>query len=189
VVDQQDGGRRVLFVLGSSRAEGNSELLARRAAASLPRGTQSTWLALRDLTLRDFADLRHVGDGSAPVPEGDEKLLFEATTAATEVVIVSPLYWYSVSSAVKRYLDHWAGWMRVPGAGFVEAMAGKTLWSVTVCAGDADRAQPLVDMLRHSAEFLRMQWGGALLGNGSAPGDVLHDADALAAAQTFLLPS
>jgi hypothetical protein len=30
-----------------------------------------------------------------------------------------------------------------------------------------------------------MDWGGVLLGNGSRPGDVLLDADAMSAASTF----
>jgi hypothetical protein len=30
-----------------------------------------------------------------------------------------------------------------------------------------------------------MNWGGVLLGNGSRPGDVLLDADAMSAAATF----
>jgi len=189
VTDQRDGDRNVLFVLGSPRAGGNSEILARRAAAALPERARTTWLALRDLSLPAFTDLRHVGDGTTPPPEGDEKVLFDATTSATDVVIVTPLYWYNVSASVKLYLDHWSGWMRVAGAGFTESMAGKTLWAVTAYAGEAAKAGPLTDVLRQCAGFLGMRWGGALLGNGTAPGDVVRDTGAVTSAGSFLLTS
>ncbi len=58
------------------------------------------------------------------VPEGNERLLWEATLWATDVVIASPLYWYSVSATTKRYLDHWSGWLRVEGAPLKERMRG-----------------------------------------------------------------
>jgi hypothetical protein len=40
--------------------------------------------------------------------------------------------------------------------------------------------------VRKTAEYLDMRWGGALLGNGSKPDDVLNDTEALCDADTFL---
>ena len=37
----------------------------------------------------------------------------------------------------------------------------------------------------NSAAYLGMRFGGVLLGNGSKPGDVLNDTEALARAKTF----
>ena len=115
--------RRFLFVLGSSRPDGNSEMLARLAAEQLPDGVEQRWLDLAEHPLPDFEDLRH--DSDHVRPEGDSRaLLLDATLAATDIVIVSPLYWYSVSAHVKRYLDHWSGWLRTPGLDFKKTMAG-----------------------------------------------------------------
>ncbi|MCU7823838.1 flavodoxin family protein [Kitasatospora sp. DSM 101779] len=177
--------RRFLFLLGSTRADGNAELLARRAAEHLPAGTEQQWLTLTDLPLPEFADQRH--DGTYPPPTGHARTLLDATLAATDLVIVSPLYWYSVSTPVKHYLDHWSGWMRVPGTDFKARMAGRTLWAVSAYAGtDPADADPLAGMLRRSADYLSMRWGGLLLGSGSRPGDVLADEEALLAAKSFL---
>ncbi|MFF2731646.1 flavodoxin family protein [Streptomyces sp. NPDC058008] len=177
--------RDVLFLLGSSRAGGNTETLARLAAEQLPAGTGQRWLDLRELPLPDFEDRRHAG--GHPAPAGHAATLLEATLAATDVVIASPLYWYAVSTSAKRYLDHWSGWLRDPGAGFRQRMAGKTLWGVTALADtDPSAADPLVGTLRNSARYLGMRWGGVLLGNGSRPGDVLSDTGAVARAKTFL---
>ncbi|MFD4030152.1 flavodoxin family protein [Streptomyces sp. NPDC058637] len=177
--------RSFLFVLGSSRADGNTETLARLAAEQLPAGYEQRWLDLRDIPLPDFEDLRH-GDGGHSTPTGHAATLLEATLGATDVVIASPLYWYAVSTSTKRYLDHWSGWLEVPGIGFEGRMAGKTLWGVTALADrDPEVAEPLAGTLRNSARYLGMRWGGVLLGNGTKPGDVLSDTGAVSRAKTF----
>ncbi|MBZ3907289.1 flavodoxin family protein [Streptomyces griseiscabiei] len=177
--------RRFLFVLGSSRPDGNSEMLARAAAEQLPGDVERRWLDLAEHRLPDFEDLRH--DSDHVRPEGDSRaVLLDATLAATDLVIVSPLYWYSVSAHVKRYLDHWSGWLRTPGLDFKQTMAGRTLWGVTALAHEEEEvAEPLVGTLNNSAAYLGMRFGGVLLGNGSKPGDVLRDTAALTRAKTF----
>ncbi|MDG4860513.1 NAD(P)H-dependent oxidoreductase [Streptomyces sp. T-3] len=181
--------RKFLFVLGSSRRGGNTELLARRAAEQLPSSVQQTWLHLEELDIPDFQDRRH-GTGLAyEEPAGDVATLLDATLEATDLVIASPLYWYSVSASTKRYLDHWSGWQRVPGADFKQRMAGHRLWGVTALAEQDERlADPLVGTLRNTAAYLSMEFGGVLFGNGSRPEDVLQDGAALARAKTFFSP-
>ncbi|WP_406494638.1 NAD(P)H-dependent oxidoreductase [Streptomyces sp. NBC_01604] len=177
--------RRFLFVLGSSRTESNSEMLARKAADQLPADVEQEWISLAEHPLPDFVDLRHDSDHVRPT-EGELALLLDATLAATDIVIVSPLYWYSVSAPVKRYLDYWSGWLRTPGVDFKATLAGRTLWGVTVLAHEEEEvADPLVGTLNHSAAYMGMHFGGVLLGNGSKPGDVLKDTGALTRAKTF----
>ncbi|MFM9594835.1 flavodoxin family protein [Streptomyces scabiei] len=179
--------RRFLFVLDSHRGNGNTELLARRAAAQLPAEWEQEWISLAEHPLPDYDDLWHgVGHTTRPEEGGNLARLFEATYAATDIVIASPVRWFSLSSRTKRYLDHWPAWLDAPGADFGAAMAGRTLWAVTASAGDPGRiAEPLVGTLGNLAAHLRMNFGGVLHGNGTAPGDVLKDAAALAHARTF----
>jgi NAD(P)H-dependent FMN reductase len=175
-----------LFVLGSTRRNGNSEALARLAAATLPESVKQEWLRLSDLPLPAFEDVRHTGTGIYEEPTGNARVLWQATREATDLVIVSPLYWYSLSASVKLYLDHWSGWMRVPGTDFLRDMRGKTMWGVTAYASaEAEFADPLVGTLRNCADYLGMRWGGMLLANGSRPGQVLDDPTALDRALNF----
>ncbi|OSZ60473.1 flavodoxin [Streptomyces pharetrae CZA14] len=176
--------RRFLFLLGSSRRDGNTELLARRAAEQLPEDVEQRWISLAEHPLPDFEDRRH-GTDAARAEHENSVLLREATLAATDLVIASPLYWYSVTTPTKRYLDHWSAWLRTPGVDFRAAMAGRTLWGVTALATEAVVAGPLIGTLNHSAAYMGMRFGGVLLGNGSKPGDVLNDSEALARAKTF----
>ncbi|MFE0520049.1 flavodoxin family protein [Streptomyces sp. NPDC058954] len=179
-------GRRFLFVLGSSRADGNTELLARKAAEQLPADVEQRWISLADHPLPDFVDQRHDSDHVRPPAGSAAALLLDATLAATDLVIASPLYWYSVSGLTKRYLDYWSGWLRTPGVDFKATMAGRTLWGVAALAHqEAVVADPLTGTLNNSAAYMGMRFGGVLLGNGSGPGDVLNDTDALSRAKTF----
>jgi putative NADPH-quinone reductase len=182
----QDGShRRFTFLLSSARAGGNTELLTRKAAEHLAPEHAQVWLNLSELPLPSFEDIRH-SVGVYPEPEGNEKILFDATLGATDLVFAVPLYWYSVPTTAKHYLDYWSGWLRVPGADFRGRMAGKTLWGVCVLSEeDQSRADPLIRMLENTADYLKMRFGGVLLGNGSRPGDVSADQAALANATTF----
>ncbi|MFI7383802.1 flavodoxin family protein [Streptomyces sp. NPDC049813] len=158
--------RDFLFVLASHRAGGRTEELARKFAADLPPAAAQRWLRLADLTLPDFVD--HRGDGSGTVPPGEnESRLLKATLGASDLVIVSPLYWYSVSASAKRYLDYWGRWLELEGVGFRERMKGKRLWAVcTLSTGkDLDDTRPMIDMLSKSAAYLGMEWSGALVGD------------------------
>ncbi|HET6704343.1 NAD(P)H-dependent oxidoreductase [Amycolatopsis sp.] len=175
--------RSFLFLVGAARAGGNTEMLARRAAKELPRDVEQRWIRLPEVPLPPFEDRRH-GAGEHPPPGANEQLLMDATFAATDIVVVSPVYWYSVAASVKLYLDYWSGWMRLP-VEFKPRMRGKALWGVSVLSETAREARPLIGTLELCAEYLGMNWGGVLLGNGSRPGDVLLDADAMSAAQTF----
>jgi multimeric flavodoxin WrbA len=177
---------RFLFLLCSGRREGNSETLARRAAARLPRDVEQSWLSLLDLELPPFEDVRHSGAGHYPPPECAGKTLLDATLLATDLVLIVPLYWYGVPGRAKNYLDHWSGWMRVPDLAFRDKMAGKTMWAVTALSEeDFSVADPLLGTLRLSADYMGMRWGGELLGYANRPGDILNDATALQRADTF----
>jgi len=182
---QNESHRRFTFLLSSARAGGNTELLTRKAAEQLAPQHEQVWLNLSALPLSPFEDIRH-SVGVYPQPEGNEKILFDATLDATDLVFAVPLYWYSVPTSAKHYLDYWSGWLRVPDADFRARMAGKTLWVVCVLSEeDQSQANPLIQMLENTAGYLKMRFGGVLLGYGSRPGDISADQTALANATTF----
>jgi multimeric flavodoxin WrbA len=182
--------RRILFLLASTRVDGNTEQLARRAAAALSSQVEQRWLRLDELPLAPFVDIRHDA-GVYPEPEGNARALLDATLWATDLVLVAPTYWYSLPAAAKLYLDYWSAWMRVPGLQFRAALKGRRLFGITVNSdapeSGAEGSAPLVAALSLSADYMEMDWRGALVGHGSRPGDVLADGGALEAAKTFLI--
>ena len=110
--------------------------------------------------------------------------LLDATMACTDLVLVSPVYWYSFPSALKTYLDHWSAWMRIEDLPFKEAMSRKRLHLITT-SGNRAKAQPMIDSTRLCAEFLSMDFAGALWGKGGPPGAVQSDDAARMAADGF----
>lgn len=175
---------RVLFLLASARANGNSEQLARHAVAGLGESVEQHWIALRDCPLDAFQDLRHPVEYGEPV--GNAKQLVEATLAADHIVFVSPVYWYSVPAPLKLYLDYWSHWMRVDSLEFTAQMAQKSLRVIAALAGPAEQATPMMQSLELCANYMKMTWAGFALGNGSAPGDVMNDTAALESATKLL---
>ena len=76
--------------------------------------------------------------------------------------------------------------MRVPGVNFADRMTGKRMWAVTALSDeDYSVADPLIGTLKLTAAYLHMHWGGALLGFGNRPAEVLQDFDALCRADAF----
>lgn len=126
--------RSFLFVVSSTRPDGNTEQLARRAAEVLPATDAQTWLRLTDYPLEPFADTRHSTGYTAPT--GNAKLLCDATLAATDLVIVAPVYWYSMPWPLALYLDHWSAWMRIKELEFTATMKGRALHAVVVDSDD-----------------------------------------------------
>ncbi|MEO5689393.1 MAG: NAD(P)H-dependent oxidoreductase [Burkholderiaceae bacterium] len=178
--------RHFLFIVSSARipgALGNTEWLAREAARHLPAGATSTWLHLNGLDLADFEDRRH-DIGVYPMPTGDTVRLLDATLEASDLVFVSPLYWYSFPNRLKRYLDHWSAWMRIEGLDFKGRMSAKRVWTITT-SGSREKTQPMFDSLKLCAQFLAMQWQAPLWGQGGAPGAVEKDVAAIAAAASY----
>src|SRR5215203_3074433 len=178
--------REIVFILGSARYNGNTEALAQYAARSLSSQVKQNWIHLLDHSLPTFEDIRHHENRKYSVTSKIEKTVLEATMSATDIVIASPVYWYSISASTKLYLDHWSGWMRLDGVDFKARMASKILWAIAALSDvDCSGAQPLIDTLHLSADYMKMNWGGALLGYGNRPRDVLLDAPSLERAEKF----
>jgi multimeric flavodoxin WrbA len=180
--------RRFLFLVASTREpghEGNSEWLARRAAEALPADVEQEWIHVGRMSLPPFVDVRHT-KGEYPMPEGDLRTLLDASLAATDIVFVSPVYWYSIPWPLKIYLDHWSAWLRVPGLAFKDRMSAKSLHVITT-SGDREKAQPMIDSYELCAAFMSMRWRGALWGKGGPPRAIESDAAAIEAARGFLI--
>ena len=188
--DQTTNNREFLFLIGSARTGGNTETLTRRAAEALPNSVAQNWLSLLEHTLPCFEDIRHEDGREYRVSTEAERIILGATLAATDIVVVSPLYWYSVTTSIKLYLDHWSGWMRLDGVDFKKRMAGKTMWCVTVLSDeDFAVADPLIHTLRLSADYMGMNYAGTLIGYGSRPGDVMKDAPSIERASRCFAPA
>jgi NAD(P)H-dependent FMN reductase len=174
--------RHFLFLLSSARREGNSQRLARAAADCLSPVAQS-WIDLTDLALPPYHDLRPATE----LPQGALAGVMAAMRAASDIVLVAPVYWYALPAPAKLLFDHWSGWFDAAETGFADWAREKRVFLITTRA-DPDPTVPLAmeEMVKRSVTWLGMGWGGALHGIGDAPGDIQRDQSALLQAQGFL---
>lgn len=145
---------------------GNTVWKAHQAAASLPADTAKSWAHLARAGISEFVDQRHTV-GSYPMPEDGSVMrqLLDQTLACTDLVFIAPVYWFSLPSTIKAYLDHWSAWLRVPGLEFKAQMSHKRLWLITT-NDDRAKAQPMIDSTAMCAKFLEIPLAGVLLGKG-----------------------
>ena len=173
----------ILFLLGSARIAGNSELLAIEAAKSLSLNVNQHWIRLSDYPLGAFHDVRHKDERTYEMPKGNALTLLDATLAADAILFACPVYWYSLPAPAKLYLDHWSHWMRIPKLNFRAKMKGKEMYLVAAMAGpDSSDSEPLIRSLQLTANYLDMEWGGVILAHANAAGDVLSKPETLIAA-------
>src|SRR5690606_7561493 len=121
-------------------------------------------------------DVRHT-DNPVPRIDDDYDALLERVLAAEALLLAAPVYWYAVPGVLKDFLDRWSGSLRDPALRFRERMRGKWVFVATVVSEeDRSVAEPLVRSLWLTCRYMDMRWGGAAVGYGNRPGDVVHDA-------------
>jgi multimeric flavodoxin WrbA len=110
---------------------------------------------------------------------GIQELILEADAVLHAV----PVYFWSMSSQMKAYLDRWcvffdAEW-RWQKACYPK-MRGKRIGLLTVC-GDPDphTADPIVHSFRMTAEMTKMHWLGAVMASASDKGEIKGNGAAL----------
>lgn len=166
-------------IYGSSR-KGNSEWLGVRALEGIPH--QSVDLA--NTMIQPVEDRRHHG-GFLPIGD-DYRRIVEEMLQHEDIVFITPIYWYSMSTKMKLFIDRFSESLRDEDLRFRERMQGKRFHLIAV-GGDDPKAkgQALVMQFEHIAEFLGARLETAILAEGNAPGDVVHDQDALAEIDAF----
>ncbi|WP_028546923.1 flavodoxin family protein [Paenibacillus taiwanensis] len=171
----------MFIIQGSAREGGNTELLTER----LTQGIEVETVRLREYDITPIVDERHTAEGFQPV-EDDMKELVEAMLNHDTLVLATPLYWYGMSGQMKLFIDRWSQCLRDHSLQFKERMQGKRVYVVIVGGPNAKvTALALVQQFKHICEFMGMTLEGYIIGRGTKPGEVLHDAEAIAAAQVL----
>lgn len=105
---------KLLVLLGSPRKNGNSEVLARKVAEGLEQqGGTTTYVRLNDLSLRPCQGCGGCEKTGECVIKDDMTDIYQAVDEADRIMIVSPVYFYSLSAQCKLCTDRFqARWAR-----------------------------------------------------------------------------
>lgn len=103
-----------MIVLGSPRVSGNSETLARAVAQSLEAaGGTVEYVRLNKLEIRPCQGCGGCDKSGICVLKDDMTPLYEQIDKADRLILVSPIYFYSISAQSKIFIDRiQARWSR-----------------------------------------------------------------------------
>ena len=97
---------KIVSIIGSRRKNGNSAILARSIAEEAEKqGSGIEHLFLGDFTVHACTGCEGCSGSWDCVIRDDYPELTGTIDAADAVILVSPTYWYSVTSDMKRFID------------------------------------------------------------------------------------
>ncbi|MGN7311027.1 flavodoxin family protein [Alkalicoccobacillus gibsonii] len=168
---------KIGVIYGSTRANGNTERLAEEVVKELPNVTR---INLLDYQFKDITDQRHDAKGFSPVEDEYNKII-DQMLECDVLLFASPIYWYGMTSMMKRFVDRWSQTVRDERyPKFKEQMSKKDAYIIAV-GGDhpREKAMPLVQQFIYTCGFIGLNYKGFLLGEGSKPNDIIMDHKAL----------
>lgn len=166
---------KILVLYGSSREEGNTEILTERALD----GLEATRVYLRHMHIEPIVDQRHAPEGFSMVNDDHDRIIQQMVDHDI-VVFATPLYWYGMSGPMKDFVDRWSQSLRDERFDFKNRMQSKLAYVVITGGSDARlKGLPLIQQFYHIFEFVGVPFAGYLIGNGGKPGQILQDERAL----------
>ena len=145
----EPGCAPVLVVLGSSRSRGNTRMLV---DAAFPESCRT----LVDLRVRSFSDY----DYAHANRDDDFAELVDTLMTYNCIVLATPVYWYSMSATMKRFVDRLSDLVTIRKP-LGRALAGRHLF-VAATSTDPELPAGFEQTFRSTAEYLDMTWGGCL---------------------------
>ena len=97
---------KMLGILGSSRSNGNTEILLDRALGKTrEQGGTAEKILLRDLSFGPCDGCMGCADTGQCIVEDDMQQVYDAIRAADGIIWASPVYYWSMSGLTKMALD------------------------------------------------------------------------------------
>lgn len=180
----------VLFILGSPRKVGNSEILADRVIKGVEEaGAVSEKIRLSDLKISPCIACGGCEKTGKCVILDDMQALYDKIDSVNRIVIVSPIYFYGVTAFTKSFIDRsQAMWSRKYLLN--ERVAGEIPrkgYFVSVCATKGERIfEGAVLTVKYGLDAMDFSYGGDLLVRGvDSKGEITGRSDELEQARDF----
>jgi multimeric flavodoxin WrbA len=166
---------KITAILGSSRRNGNSELLVQR----ILKEVESDPIHLLDYHIKPVEDKRHTQEGFTFVADDYEKII--SRVLQNDILIfAAPLYWFGMPGQMKIFFDRWSQYLRDERFDFKHEMSKKQAY-VVITAGDdpKTKALPLIQQFKYIFDYVGMNFVDYIIGSGNKPGEVSQDESAL----------
>jgi multimeric flavodoxin WrbA len=172
--------KKIVMVTGSPRENGNSQILAGEAARGARDGGAA--VALFNLDKMTIAPCRACLACRSPRTTGcaindDMQILYPQLTGCDALIIVSPIYWKSVSAQTKLFIDRFYALHRAEGQ---DALAGKQIGIILVYANSDPFVSGCINAIRMFQdifEYVGAPVAGLVYGRAYGAGEVKANAE------------
>ncbi|MCU6429720.1 flavodoxin family protein [Lacticaseibacillus paracasei] len=161
---------KIILINASNQKRSNAVILAKIVLQDFVYEE----VELSHLKIKDVED--HRFDDGWTIRENDDfyelmNLVFESDL----VVMSSPIYWYSVSARLSRFIERWSESLNQK-KNFRSVMGTKKLILV-LAGGDHPqiKAKPIIKQFEYIADFSNIEFYDAVIGCANRPGTVLDD--------------
>ncbi len=176
----------VLGVVGSPRRNGNTDILVEEVLrGAMDGGLNVEKVFLNDLTIKpcqaicsDFCEKTGICK-----LEDDMIPLYTKLYESEAIVLGTPVYWAGPSAQLKTFIDRWFAFSHPP---YLPKMKGKRVILIAPFEeNDASVADPLVEMMIKSLDYLEMELSGKVLVTAGEKGAVKENSEAMKQAYTL----
>ena len=166
--------KKVLVIMGSPRAKGNSSALAEEAArGATEAGAEVEVVRLAKLKIGPCLACEgcRKPDADGCVRKDDMRPLYDKLRAADAVIIAGPVYWFSISAQVKTFMDRFYAF----GAEGYRPLKGKRIGIILTYADADPFVSGAVNALRTFQDafaYVGASIKGMVYGSADKPGEV-----------------
>lgn len=166
----------IVVINGGGRPNSNTRILTDHVV----KGLQVETIELLDYKIEPIVDGRHAPEGFQEVDD-DYRALMDRVMQHDILIFATPIYWYTMSGAMKNFVDRWSQTMREPEyEDFRERMAKKKAYVIAV-GGDSPyiKGLPLLQQFHFIFDFVKLPFAGYVLGEANRPGVITEDKRAI----------
>src|SRR4030043_1109089 len=174
---------RVLGILGSPRAGGNSDILLEQAlAGAKDAGGEVEKIVLSQKKVSGCLDCGKCNDTGVCAIKDDMLEINQKILEADVVIHSVPVYFWAMTSQMKAYLDRWCAFFdaewRVHKA-YRPKMKVKRIGLITLC-GDPNvaTADPIVHRFKHTCQFSGLKFLNVVQASAAAKGEIAGNEEA-----------
>ena len=171
---------KVLGILGSPRAGGNSDVLLDEALAGAKEaGAKVEKIVLCRKKISGCLACEKCNEGGICAVKDDMAEIQGKLLEADAVIHAVPVYFWAMTAQMKAYLDRWCVFFNAEWKWhkhYWPKMKGKRIGLITVCGDpDVSTADPIVHSFKTTAQFTRLDWIGAVQASAGAKGEIAKD--------------
>jgi len=171
---------KVLGILGSPRAGGNSDILLEQAlAGGKDAGGEVEKIVLSKNKISGCLDCGKCNDTGVCAIKDDMLEIHKKILEADVVIHSVPVYFWAMTAQMKAYLDRWcaffdAGW-RLHKA-YRPKMKGKKIGLITVCGDpNVSTADPIVHSFKNTCNFAGLNLLDVVQTSAAAKGEISNN--------------